>query len=84
MTKQEAIDFIKKCAGKPYGFLVVAISEEDVYSYCEDDVQEHFKSLSDADKEDWLSTVAGELDDLYNEWTFCEDFKTITMDFYND
>lgn len=84
MTKQEAIDFIKKCVGKPYGFFVVAISEEDVDAYCEGDVKEHFESLSATDKKDWLSAVAGELDDLYNERTFGEDFTTTTADFYND
>ena len=54
MTKKEAIEFIKSCAKNsdaPYGFMVVAISREDLACHHSDEVVEEFDKFRKRKKE---------------------------------
>ena len=84
MTKKEAIEFIKSCAkdsDAPYGFMVVAISREDLACHHLDEVVEEFDKLSKQKKEKVLSAIADELNEKYQEWNFSPDIEDIEMDF---
>lgn len=84
MTKKEAIEFIKKCAkdsDAPYGFMVVAISREDLACHHSDEVVEEFDKFSKRKKEKVLSAIADELNDKYQEWNFSPDIEDMEIDF---
>lgn len=84
MTKKEAIEFIKSCAKNsdaPYGFMVVAISREDLACHHSDEIVEEFDRFSKRKKEMILSAIADELKDKYQEWNFSPDIEDMEMDF---
>lgn len=83
MTAKEAIEFIKKCskdANAPYGFMVVGISKEDVYTQFDDETIEEFNKLSKKDKEKVLSGVANEMNEIYQDCYFGNDFENTILD----
>ena len=71
MTKEEAINFINECSelrnDKPYGFMVVAISREDIELH-QEDFLERFDNLSDESKERVVSGLADHLSDMFVDW----------------
>lgn len=71
MTKEQAINFINECSeyrdDKPYGFMVVAISREDIAIH-QQDFLERFDNLSDERKERVVSGLADHLSDMFVEW----------------
>jgi hypothetical protein len=71
MTKEEAINFINECSelrnDKPYGFMVVAISREDIEIH-QQDFLERFDNLSDENKERVVSVLADHLSDMFVDW----------------
>lgn len=71
MTKEEAINFINKCSemgsDKPYGFVVIAISREDIENHHKHFL-ERFDNLSDERKERVVSGLADHLSDMFVEW----------------
>lgn len=84
MTKKEAIEFIKSCAkdsDAPYGFMVVAISREDLACHHSDEVVEEFDKFGKRKKEKILSSIADELKDKYEDWNLAPDIEDIEMDF---
>ena len=84
MTKKEAIEFIKSCAKNsdaPYGFMVVAISREDLACHHSDEVVEEFDKFRKRKNEMILSAIADELKDKYQEWNFSPDIEDMEMDF---
>lgn len=82
MTAKEAIEFIKKCskaADAPYGFMVVGISKEDVYTQFDDETIDEFNKLSKKDKERVLSNVADEMKEIHQDYYFSNDFENIIL-----
>lgn len=71
MTKEEAINFINECSeqrnDKPYGFMVVAISREDIELH-QHDFLERFDNLSDENKERVVSELADHISDMFVDW----------------
>lgn len=71
MTKEEAINFINECSEqrnyKPYGFIVIAISREDIENHQKDFI-ERFDNLSDESKERVVSGLADHLSDMFVDW----------------
>jgi hypothetical protein len=83
MTAKEAIEFIKKCSkdtNAPYGFMVVAISKEDIYTRFDDDVIDEFDKLSKKNKEKVLSNVAETMNEIYQDFCFENDFENTIRD----
>jgi signal recognition particle receptor subunit beta len=74
MKKNDAIEFIKKCSKiEECGFFVVAITREDLATHYDNEVIEEFDKLSSKEKENVLSGIANEMEELYQEWNFSED-----------
>ena len=79
MTKEEAINFINECSemrnDKPYGFVVIAISREDIENHQQDFI-ERFDNLSDDNKERVVSELADHLSDMFVEWDLGENLDS--------
>ena len=74
MKKNDAIEFIKKCSkNEECGFFVVAITREDLENHYDNEVIEEFDKLSSKKKENVLSGIANEMEEMYNDWHFSED-----------
>ena len=76
MTKEDAIKFISECNDKDYGFMVVAISAEDVGNV-DNDLLDGFNSVQDEYKAKWLSILADKLNEEYQEEHFGKDFENV-------
>jgi hypothetical protein len=84
MTKKEAIDFINKCnADGICGFMVVAVSKDDIENYCNDEFMKEFDKLEDSNKETVMSGIADELNDIYQDYNFADDMQRI-CDYFNE
>ena len=82
MTKDEAIDFIERCDADKndvYGYFVVAVSREDIACKSSDEVVDKFDKLSQDDQKRFVSKLANELQDHYEEYHFSEDFMDFDM-----
>ena len=81
MTKDEVVKFINDCENsnqKPYGYMIVAISREDIVSHFGNLVQK-FDILTKEEKENVLSEVADEMNENYQEYEFGIEFsKTLS------
>ena len=74
---------LKECANDsdaPYGFFVCAISREDIVNHFEDEVVEEFDKLSKKKKEILLSNIADEMNDVYQENNFSDNFDNICFE----
>ena len=83
MTAKEAIEFIKKCskdADAPYGFMIVGISKEDIYTRFDEETIDEFNKLSKKDKEKVLSNAAEIMNETYQDYCFGNDFENTILD----
>lgn len=68
MTREEAINFINECSeyrdDKPYGFIVVALSREDI-AIRQEEFLERFDNLSDESKEKVIGQLADNISDAF-------------------
>ena len=74
---------LKECANDsdaPYGFFVCAISREDIANHFEGEVVEEFDKLSKKKKEILLSNIADEMNDVYQENNFSDNFDNICFE----
>lgn len=80
MTKTEAIKFIESCKNEPYGFFVVAISREDVAVHCTEKIINEFDNYSMNRQEKILSDIADEMNDVFQENNFSDNFDNVCME----
>ena len=87
MTKNEVLDFIDSCEHckeeKPFGYMVVAISREDIVSKFGALVQK-FDILTKEEKENVLSEIANEMNENYQENQFGFEFSKAFSDYILD
>ena len=86
MTKDEVIKFIDDCEKsneKPFGYMVVAISREDIVSKFGALVQK-FDILKKEEKENVLSEVANEMNENYQENQFAFEFSKALSNYILD
>ena len=71
MTKEEAINFINECSecrdDKPYGFIVIALSREDI-AIRQEEFLERFDNLSEESKEQVISQLADNISDTFVDY----------------
>ena len=86
MTKDEVIKFIDDCENsneKPYGYMIVAISREDIVAKFGDLVRK-FDILTKEQKENVLSEVADEMNENYQEYEFGIEFSKALSNYILD
>lgn len=87
MTKNEAIKFINECAkdsDAPYGFFVCAVSRENLAVRCEDEAVKAFDKLSKTKKKKVLSSIAEELNNIYQDYEFGVDMDDVCSEIDDD
>lgn len=81
MTREEVIKYIEECKDDIYGFFICGVSREDIACKCDNRTIAEFDNLTDAKKEEYLSNLADDLGDVYENEHFSEDWNEIN--FYN-
>lgn len=86
MKKEEVLKFINDCENseeKPFGYMVVAISREDIVSKFGALVHK-FDILTKEEKENVLSEIANEMNENYQENQFGFEFSKALSDYILD
>jgi hypothetical protein len=83
MTKDDVLNFLESCetsGEKPFGYMIVAISREDIVSKFGDSVRK-FDLLNKEQKENVLSELADDMNDVYENEHFGDDFRKVFGEF---
>jgi len=84
MTKNEVLDFLDSCEHckeeKPFGYMVVAISKEDIAVNASKVFIDKFEQMNEVDKENELSDIADSLNDVFENEMFHDVMKMILLE----
>lgn len=83
MTKKEAIKFIEDCSksdSAPYGFMIVAVSGDDIASNFDTSISDRFFEMKEKKQEKLLSDIAENLKDRYEEFEFSNEIQILLDD----
>lgn len=83
MTKKEAIKFIEDCSksgSAPYGFMIVAVSGDDIASNFDTSISDRFFEMKEKKQEKLLSDIAENLKERYEEFEFSEEIQNLLGD----
>ena len=78
MTKNEAINYIEKCSDTPCGFIVMAVSREDIEQCYSDEFLEKFDNLPVEAQNKVLGKIAEMATDLLEDYDYGDTICTIS------